>query len=260
MPSLQARVAARGFPVFDLAGQSGQGALPDSTLPSGPPAGAANPAWSDPNNDPGWQPTGIGPPEPYITAGMFGLPGGFKDDDTPRTHAAPIYDSTLPRGVDYIEADATHAPVFNGITVRRPSTQAAMQFSQQITEGNGESNLEPVKGQLRAMGKFDGVQGYGGGGPGPGGTNLPELTVHDRQFPGPNSATLNFVNAAEVPLYVPSALQFIPQEPAMGPWLGGNYDVPTVSTHAQDVIPADTPTQGPPVFTPAVAASSSFWA
>jgi len=256
MASLQARVAARGYPVFDLSGQSGQGALQDSTLPSGTSAGSAGPAWADPNSDPASVPASLPAPEPYVMAGMFGLPGGTNPDNTPRTHAAPMFDSTLPRGLDYIEADATHSATFTGMAVRDDiGSVRSFQFSQSLTEGNGEAAMDPVRGQLRANAGFDGVQGYGGGGPGPGGTNLPELTTLDRSFPGETYTT--FVNAAEVPLYVPDAAQFIPTDPAMAPWLGGNYDAPTVSSRQQDIIAADTPSQGPTYATPATA--SVFW-
>ena len=43
--SIYARAAARGFPVWNQSGQTGQGALPDSTAP--PPAAAASPGGGD---------------------------------------------------------------------------------------------------------------------------------------------------------------------------------------------------------------------
>lgn len=257
--SLQARVAGRGYPVFDAAGQSGQGHLPDSTLPSGPPVGSADPAWVNPANDPGWQPGTLGPPDALVMGGMFGLPGGWKLDDTPRTHAAPMADPTLPRGIDYIEADATHEPVFNGPEVRRDVGTVAQLggFAQQLAEGNGQVILAGgIPGQLRGNAPFDAVQGYGGGGKGPGGTNLPELTTLDRQFPGETYHNV-FVSAAEVPRYDVAALQFIPSDLAQAPWVGGNYDAPTASTAPQGITPADTPDQGTPWTT--AASASSFW-
>lgn len=255
--SLQARVAARGYPVFDVSGQSGQGTRPDSTLPAGAGAGTADPAWTNRANDPGWTPATLPAPEQYVMPGMYGLPGGRNPDSTPRTHAAPLYDSTLPRGLDYIEADAAHGGTFNGPAVRHhPGSQRSLRFSQALTEGNGATNLDPVRGQLRSNAGFDAVQGYGGGGRGPGGTNEPELTTLDRAFPGETYHNV-FVSAAEVPLYVPDASQFIPTDPAMAPWLGGNFDAPTTSSRVQGIIAADTPNQGQAWSTPAMA--SSFW-
>lgn len=256
--SLQARVAGRGYPVFDASGQSGVGRLPDSTLPTGLQAGSSDPAWQDPNIDPGWLPATLPAPDPFITGGMFGLPGGWKVDDTPRTHAAPMADLTLPDNEGAIEADAAHEALFNGPAVRRDvGTQASLRFGQQLLEGNGQTLLAGgLPGQLRGNAPFDGVQGYGGGGRGPGGTNLPELTTLDRQFGGETYHN-TFVSAAEVPRYDVAAIQFVPSELAQAPWLGGNYDVPTASNAPQQVIPADVPAQGTPWATPASA--SSFW-
>lgn len=254
--SVQARAAARGFPVLNTGGQTGTGALPDSTLPSGPAAGTESQAWSNPNVDPASVGAQLASPDPFVISGMYGLPGGSNPDNTPRTHAAPMYDPTLPRGIDYIEADATHAPVFNGVAVRHDVPKVtSMQFSQQLEEGNGEAAIDKVTGQLRANAGFDGQQGYGGGGPGPGGTNLPELTVLDRQFPGETYKT--FVNAAEVPRRDAEAVQFIPSDLSMSPWTGGGYNVPTSTTAQQNIIPADVPAQGPPTATPA--STFSFW-
>jgi len=246
--TLQARVAARGFPVFDASGQSGQGALPDSTLPSGIPPGSPTSTWTDPNVDPGSVGATLPPPEEYVLGQLgWGLPGGRNPDDTPDTHAAPMADSTLPVGEYYAEADATHSDEFNGWQIRHhPGTLKKFAHSVQIDPGSPAGPLQPLTGQIRSMGRFDGVQGYGGGADGPGGTNATmPLTVNDIAFGGQTYHN-TFLNAAEVPFLVPDADQFIASAPEL-PAFTGVYNAPNASVLAQDVTVADSPAQGPAV-------------
>jgi hypothetical protein len=267
--SLYARVAKRGFPVQDISGQSGQGALQDSTAPP-QTVGQPGAPWEDPNNDPGYTPTGIPAPEEYqLGLSLWGLPGSPNPDDTPRTHAAPLIDpglATTREGLPlaYIEADATKSQEFTGVTLTRPAsgsswvgTEAEFGFDQQLVEGNGQTNLASVPDQLKGQGGLDAVQGFGGGGPGQGGTNEPALTVLDREFPGPEGSVV-FTDANEVPFIVPATFQFIPSDPALGPWVSP-YDVPTYNVSQQDTLGADIPSQGPTLDTPAPAYASSFW-
>jgi hypothetical protein len=246
--SLQARVAARGYPVFDLAGQSGQGTLPDSTLPGGIPPGSPTSTWTDPNVDPASVGATLTAPEEYVQgASLWGLPAALNPSDTPETHAAPFADPTLPLPEYYEQADAAHAGEFNGWQLRRePGTLTAFGQKEDLAPGSPAGPLQPLSGQIRSMGRFDGVQGYGGGGDGPGGTNahMP-LTVQDTSYPGPEGHP-TFLNAAEVPFLTSDAFQFIAAEPAL-PVFTGVYDAPNSTVSAQDVIAADTPLQGAPV-------------
>lgn len=246
--SLQARVASRGYPIFDTAGQSGQGTLPDSTLPAGIPPGSPTSTWTDPNTDPASVGAQLPPPEAYVQgAVLWGLPAALNPSDTPLTHAAPLADPTLPVGEYYAEADATHEGEFNGWQLRRhPATLTEFGQSEDIASGSPPGPLQPLSGQIRSMGGFDGVQGYGGGGDGPGGTNqyMP-LAVQDTTFPGPEGQ-VTFLSSAEVPLLVADAFQFIAAGPSLPPFTGV-YDAPRTSVLAQDVISADTPAQGPAV-------------
>lgn len=257
--SVQERVAARGFPVFDISGQSGQGALPDSTLPSGQLTGQPTAAWTDPNVDLASVPATIPPPEEYVLGQvLWGLPGAAKPDDTPRTHAAPIADPTLAwqdgarknsAGIEAYNAEleAAHGPVFDGVSIRRhPGTLPQFPFRQDTAQGSPAGPLQPLTGQIRAMGGYDAVQGYGGGGDGPGGTNahMP-LTVNDLEFPG-HTYTNVFLNAAEKPFSVAIADQFIATAPEL-PVFTGVYDAPTTSVLAQDTVASDTPATGPAV-------------
>ena len=264
--NIYARAAKRGYPVVDVSGQTGQGALQDATAPP-QSVGQPDAPWSDPNIDPGYTPTEIPAPEIYqLGLTLWGLPGAVDPDDTPRTHAAPIADFTLPIGEYYAEADATHAQQFTGVELTRPSwsgswigSQKQFGFEQQLAEGNGPTLLASAPDQLKGNAPFDGVQGFGGGGPGPGGTNLPELTTLDREFPGPEGGGGQaFVSAAEVPFLVPATFQFIPADPALGPW-HSNLDGPTYNISMQEPVGTDTPAQGPSLDSGVPAYAASFW-
>lgn len=264
--NVYARAAKRGFPVFDMSGQSGQGALQDSTAPP-QEVGLPTAEWTDPNLDPGYVATGTPPPEEFqLGLTLWGLPAAADPDNTPRGHAAPVADPTLPIGEYYGEADATHAQQFTGVALTRPSwdgswigSQKQFGFDQQLSEGNGETLLVAAPDQLRGNAPFDGVQGFGGGGPGPGGTNLPELTTLQRDFPGPEGGGVQaFVSANEVPFLVAVPDQFIPTDTALGTWYS-NYDSPTTDINAQDPVGSDTPAQGPPLSSGVPAYTNSFW-
>lgn len=263
--SLYARATSRGFPVFDTAGQSGQGALQDSTLPRGAAAAAAgnppSPSWANPNNDPGSVPAQLPPPEAYALLGgvLWGLPGAPNPDDTPRTHAAPFADpAQLAAGDD----DGTHGPVFTGVAVRHtPGAVTAMAESRTGGQGSSADTLQPLHGQIRVMGGRDAVQGYGGGGPGPGGVNIPQGPATDQQAFGGYTYHNLPVNAAEVPFLVPDSGQFIASAPELPSYMPV-YDGPTASVLAQASASPDLPAQGPAITGPQPglpAYAASFW-
>jgi hypothetical protein len=256
---LYERVAARGFPVANFSGQSGEGALQDATAPPGK-AGLPHEGWTDPNNDPASQPATVPPPEMYVLGGtMWGLPGAASPDNTPRTHAAPIADPTAPEAVYIAEATAAHAPMFTGVAERQhPGTLTRWRQGRQSGQGSSADTLQPLTGQIRAQGGLDAVQGYGGGGPGPGGVNEPQGPATDlAEWPGETYHNV-FVSAAEVPLIVPSADQFIATAPELPPYMP-TYDVPTASVKAQDVTATDIPAQGPPVGSGPVGMLPGVW-
>jgi len=261
MPSIARRVAARGFPVYDRGGQAGQGALPDSTLAGTSGPGSPDAAWTDPNVDPGSVAATLAPPQDFVSGGLWGLSGGMNPDRTPRTHAAPFADPTLPIGDYYAEADAAHAFDQGGPDERNnvPSV-AAFRFGRIRADGGDSSNLQPLTGQIRVNAGYDGVQGYGGGGDGPRGTNahMP-LTTDQQYYPGNLYAHDGYVNAAEVFREDAEAAQFIASAPELGPWLGGGFDVPTSAVQAQDTVTADQPAQGPAVSQGYPAYAASFW-
>jgi hypothetical protein len=189
-------------------------------------------------------------------------------------HDAPLIDPGLAtfdpllgkeslRAEAFLEADATRLPqIDSSEEIRNPGQPVNARIRSHSVgfqgrmkqdhagpvEANGESAQETdAKGSLRGNSGFDAVQGYGGGGKGPGGTNLPQLTTETRDYPGSFYSHDAFTSAAEVPHLDAEASQFILSQPGMAPWTGGMFSFPLARTHAQDVIPADVPLQGPPV-------------
>ena len=242
-------------------GQTGQGSLPDSTLRGSSGPGEPSGTWTDPNQDPGSVPATMGPPAEFVTGGLWGLSGSLNPDKTPRTHAAPFADPTLPVGEYYLEADAAHAYTRGGPEERRniPSV-ATFRLDHVTADGGSGGPLQPLSGQIRSQAGYDAVQGYGGGADGPGGVNATmPLHTEQRLYPGNGYSADNHVNASEVPFLVPGADQFIAQAPELGPWMGGMYDGPTASVRTQDIITGDTPAQGGPVGQGLPAYATSFW-
>lgn len=203
---------------------------------------------------------------------MWGLSGSVNPDNTPKsaagpgypqgnTHAAPMADSSLSFAEYAAEADATHAANFTGPALREhvPSV-AQFPLEHSVGEGAGPSNLQPLTGQIRSQAGRDGVQGYGGGGDGPRGTNktMP-IVVENKDYPGSGYAADAFVSAAEVPFLVAVPDQFIARSPGLPVWTGGGYDGPTATTRAQDTVTTDVPAQGPALSSGMPAYTSSFW-
>lgn len=303
--SIYARTASRGFPVQDIAGQTGVGHLQDVTrLPQH--AGLPTPGAPYPVNDPANTPAQLAPPEPWILGPfLWGLPGEPTPDTTPHGveytgrqigdtgpgvqgvegipkpvaddpvpagpyHDAPMIDPGLAtfdpvsghedsQALAHLEADATHSGVSdNSVRLINPGggtgeTYVGFQGVMRQdhvgpAEGNDPSPVaDKVTGQQRTIAGLDGQQGYGGGGKGPGGTNLPELTTETRDYPGTFYAHDAFTNVGEVPHIDAETAQFIQNQPGQAPWTGDMWSFPLVQTHAQDITPADVPLQGPQV-------------
>lgn len=254
--SVYQRASQRGFPVFDYGGQTGQGALPDSTAPP-PAAGLPSAAWTDPNTDPGSIPAALPPPQEYVLGlSLWGLPGAPNPDNTPQTHAAPLAD---PAELAAGEGTDLHQSPFTGVEVRHhPGTKLIRRQGRVGGQGSSADTLQPLTGQIRSNAGKDAVQGYGGGGPGPGGVNSVQGPTTDLTTWDGETYHNVFVSAAEVPLLVPSADQFIATAPELPPY-APTFDAPTATVRAQDVSGADTPAQGPAVGAGLPAYLTSFW-
>ena len=259
---IQQRAAQRGFPVFDYAGMTGQGALQDSTaLPAS--AGLPNAPYTNPNVDPASVPASLPEPQEYqLGLSLWGLSGSVNPDNTPRTHAAPFAD---PAALAVGDTEGTHDPTFTGYAIRNPGssqsevgTVATMRQGREQGQGSTADNLQPLTGQVRSNAGYDAVQGYGGGGPGSGGVNSPQGPhTDDMTFSGETYHNV-MVSTAETEFLSPSADQFIVTAPEF-PGYMPTFDVPTASVRAQDIIPTDTPAQGPAVGSGLDAYASSFW-
>lgn len=245
--SIYARAAGRGFPVWDASGQTGQGALQDSTAPA-PVTGLPTATWTDPNTDPGSVPAVLPPPEMELLGlTLWGLGGSPNPDDTSRSHAAPMTDPAL---LAMGEDGGTHAPVFTGAALMNPGsgqsevgTLTRMRQGRDQGQGSTADNLEPLSGQIRSNAGMDAVQGYGGGGPGPGGVNDPQGPVTDVMTFGGQTYTNVMVQAAEVPFLSADAVQFIVTAPEFPPY-APSFDGPTASVLAQQAGIPDVPAQG----------------
>lgn len=274
--SVRSRALRRGFPVYDFGGQTGQGHLQDATAPPFV-AGLPTAPWTDPNQDPASVPATLAPPEDYqLGLSLWGLPGSANPDNSPKPtvpspgtwwdpgtgRSGPMADpALLAKG----EFEGTHAPVFNGYQERNAASGesgvgAVTERAQSRVEGSGSSAdvEQPLTGQIRSQGGFDAVQGYGGGGPGPGGVNSVQGPTTDDQVFGGETYHGVFLNAAETDFLSPEADQFIvtaPEFPSYAP----TFDVPTAAVHAQDVTGADVPAQGPAVASSLPAYATSFW-
>lgn len=246
MAGLYDRVAARGFPVTVTTSEmTGAGALASQGTALAP----QDLTQSDPGKYvtlPGYAAAGaLPPPDVLILDGAFGLPGGTSGDETPFTHAAPwpgwagsyapsqdLYDL-------HAESVLIHAQDFGSLAGRMnsPASTAEPALDVNTFASPGENELQPVSGQLQAMGGYDATQGYGGGGDGPGGTNANGFADVRRTYiratdPQPNG----YVDPAERPFTVPQASgSFEPTDAVVGEpgagsyWSGGDisYNLPS---------------------------------
>lgn len=169
MPSgVYQRVQARGFPSAVADGLTGAGAL-DS---QGSALSPQDLTLSDPSaytTLPGYlpeEPAGVDVP---LLEGIWGISGaGWNPDQTPRTHAAPwpgwagSYDD--PELLTVHENSARiHAADFGALAPRMhsPGAQAEPpEVDQWSSNDPGQTVLQPLDGQIRAMGGNDAVQGY----------------------------------------------------------------------------------------------------
>lgn len=165
---LYARVAARGFksPVAD--GLTGAGALDSQGHPVDPAHGQNTSGDIAQQTLTGFAPEEALPPQTEILLGHWGLPGAtLPPDSTPGSHAAPVpgwagsYAPSEDLELMHEKSAAIHAADF-GALARHTSVQGIPepQLDQWSSNFAGENVLEPVRGQLQAMGGYDTTQGY----------------------------------------------------------------------------------------------------
>lgn len=237
MTGLYGRVSARGFPV-----PAAYAASPEAVSQAALEAqgGTADPAhgqnvWGPPTSTlQGFSPEGPAGVQVEMRADIPG-PGSPSDPDqspgygpgTFRSHAAPWPQPVL--GQHDLEGRASRAQesrAIHGVRFAHGMPQDAppvggtdLPMNPSGTEDYGASNQAPLSGAARVLGGRDSVQGYGGGGSGPGGVNGHGFGAVKARH---QNVTGNVVNAyldpADRPFYVPQAGgSFIPTDAVAGP-------------------------------------------
>jgi hypothetical protein len=220
---LYTRVSGRGFPSQVAAGMTGEGALESQ-------GGTVDPAHGETLTEtgastlPGSQPEGpAGPDGIGIQEGTWGLPGGTIPDQTPRTHAAPVpgwagsYDA--PELLAMHEDSAKiHAEDFGALAPRMRVELPEPELDIWSSNERGENVLQPLDGQIRAMGHGDVDQGYGFvNGHGFGAGHRTRITATDPQ-------PFSYLDPAERPYIVPQASgSFAPTDAVQGPAPTGTF-------------------------------------
>lgn len=265
MAGLYSRVAARGFPSSLAAGVTGEGAL-ESQGGTVDPAHGQNVAGTQAQTLPGQSPEGPPAPAVEILEGTWGLPGApVLGDQTPRTHAAPVpgwagsyADPELLTVHD--NSAVIHAADFGALTrhvhVEGEEREGAKPSWDKWSSNNaGEVVLEPVTGQLQAMGGRDRTQGY----------NLSNRygfdAGHRERIVDQTPQPMSYLDPAERPFVVPQASGgYTPTDAVQGPdgWTAGwdagaiNPDPPSAYEPPPQPDSLQTPLASAPV-------SSGWW-
>lgn len=241
------RVLARGFPV--------PAAFSDDAEVVSAAALAAQGGWADPaHGEVSWGAspstlTGFaaeGPGEIGVEiAGDLPGPGELRDpNQTPgygpgtlRTHAAPwpgwagSYHDHDALEVLHGNSREIHAADFGGLKLQDYSPGESpggtlLPMDPSGTEDYGDSNQAPLSGAQRVLGGRDAVQGYGGGGSGPGGVDGYGYAAVKANRLGITGNVINaYLDPAERPFRVPQgAGTYIPTDAVTGPepWAGFN--------------------------------------
>lgn len=170
MAGLYQRVSARGFPSKVAQGMTGEGALESQGGPTDPAHGQNTTAVGRFTTTLGFAPEAPPVPDVPMLPAAFGLAGGMNPDRTPTGgHAAPVpgwAGSYAPSAdLDAMHANSTqiHAEDFGALENRVRSRGALGRepnWQGEQYDYTGDSNLQPLSGQIRAMGGYDTTQGY----------------------------------------------------------------------------------------------------
>lgn len=219
MAGLYDRVQSRGFPSSVVAGQTGAGALESQGSALDP----QDLTLSDPSaytTLPGYEPEPVAGLDIPLLEGTWGISGaGTNPDRTPRTHAAPSpgwagsYDD--PELLTVRENSARiHSVDFGALAPRMHSSAAIAEPELDIWSSNdpGENVLQPLSGQIRAMGGYDTTQGY----------DLRNRygfdAGHRERLTASDPQPMSYLDPAERPFVVPQASgSFTPTDAYWGP-------------------------------------------
>ena len=235
---LYGRVQARGFPVSPAYAGSPEVVAQASLEAQG---GTADPShasqrWGPPTSTlPGFAPEGPPPPQLEVRADIPG-PGAPSDPNqspgygpgTFRSHAAPWPQPVLTADPADTARRAQESLTIHGVDFGGRKLQEyagvvpqddGLPMNPSGTEDYGASGQAPLSGAARVLGGLDSVQGYGGGGDGPGGVNSHGYSAVKARH---QNVTGNVVNAyldpADRPFVVPQAGgSFVPTDAVAGP-------------------------------------------
>ena len=240
MAGLYGRVQARGYPVpaaYAASPEAVYQAALEAQGGTADPAHGQRPAEALPSTLPGFAPEAPGPVGVEILGDIPG-PGSPSDPSqspgygpgTFRTHAAPwpqpvgsVHDvEGLARRAQ--ESREIHAVSFGNRTLAdfapgQSPGGTVLPMDPSGTEDYGSSNQVPLEGPQRVLGGRDAVQGYGGGGSGPGGVNGHGFGSVRANRQGITGNVVNaYLDPAERPFYVPQAGgSYIPTDEVTGP-------------------------------------------
>lgn len=265
--SLYSRVLARGFPPPPAYSDSpevvGASALASQGGPADPAHGEN--VWGpSPSTLTGFSLEGPGAVSVTVLGDLPG-PGSPSDPNqspgygpgTFRSHAAPWPQPVL--GQHDLEATAAraqesmdiHAVNFGGLLLQdfmpgQSPGDVILPMNPSGTEDYGDSNQAPLSGAQRVLGGRDSVQGYGGGGDGPGGVNAYGYSSVRADHLNISGNVVNaYLDPAERPFFVPQAAgTYIPTDAVTGP-------EPFASFFAADGVSYHDPSPYQPVPEPA---------
>jgi len=276
---LYARVASRGFPTSVDVGTTGEGALYNSGNPDlMHQQQTAVPGFTPAQTMKGFAPEPLPPVSVYISDDDYGLVGDRADpDQTPgygpgafRTHNAPMAGPNLnaptpwatPQQLGEIagsleEVRGIHSQRFARSRGYVQSAEVTVQVGQQTAGEIGETLSDNGSGgQMRGMAGIDSVQGFGGGGSGPGGINGRYPNEKHYLTTAEGSVLNATVDPSERPLTVPQlgqTFKLTGPDFGPGPWQSGfetygNYHPPTdYGVQSESPLPtlAEPLTEGP---------------
>lgn len=256
--ALYGRVQARGFPVpaaFSDDAEAVSAAALDSQ------GGSADPAHGDvtwgasPSTLTGYAAEGPGPVGVEIAGDRPGPGDALDPDQTPgygpgtfRSHAAPwpgwagSYHDAEALDAMHGNSRRIHAANFGGRLLQdfgplQGPGDVTLPMDPSGTEDYGDSAQAPLQGAQRVLGGRDAVQGYGGGGSGPGGVDgYGYAAVKANRLGVTGNMVIAYLDPAERPFVVPQgAGSYIPTDAVTGPG-------PHLSFLAADGITYNDPT------------------
>lgn len=273
MAGLYGRVQARGFPVPAAYSDSAD-AVAAAALDS--QGGTADPAHGDrrpgasPSTLTGFQLEGPGHVADFGIRGDIQGPGNAIDpDQTPgygpgtfRTHAGPVpgwagsYQDHAALAELHDNSREIHAANFGGRLLQdflpgQSPGDVVLPMDPSRAEDYGDSNQAPLTGAQRVLGGRDAVQGYGGGGSGPGGVDGYGYAAVKATRLGVTGNVVNaYLDPAERPFLVAQAGgNYIPTDAVSGPepWAslmaadGVVYNDPSAYTAPAEPATLETP-------------------